>query len=195
MGLEALPARAGFLRHQTSVAHTCACMQAQTHMHAHKHTYAQTHMCTCTYTPCSFHMCVHAYTYMCMYATRGAGQLPALRAALSPQISAAKVLAYGETSCCRDGKPSKQAEESYAEGRVPAGRDHVRRSVIVEVSPRPRPGHRVRARLPGTSLVSFSRASGPWGPRTSEGAPRQKAAASGPSLWRRAGCGESAWIL
>ncbi|XP_023619079.1 C3 and PZP-like alpha-2-macroglobulin domain-containing protein 8, partial [Myotis lucifugus] len=49
----------------------------------------------------------------------------------------AKVLAYGETSCCRDGKPSKQAEESYAD-RVPAGRDHIRRSVIVEPEGAPR---------------------------------------------------------
>lgn len=79
-------------------------------------------------------MCVHVHTYMCMYVTRGAGQLPALRAALSTQISAAKVLAYGETSCCRDGKPSKQAEEGDADRRVPAGRDHIGRSVIVEVS-------------------------------------------------------------
>ncbi|XP_059552320.1 C3 and PZP-like alpha-2-macroglobulin domain-containing protein 8 [Myotis daubentonii] len=50
----------------------------------------------------------------------------------------AKVLAYGETSCCRDGKPSKQAEESYADRRVPAGRDHTRRSVMVEPEGAPR---------------------------------------------------------
>ncbi|XP_036271779.1 C3 and PZP-like alpha-2-macroglobulin domain-containing protein 8 [Pipistrellus kuhlii] len=50
----------------------------------------------------------------------------------------AKVLAYGETSCCRDGKPSRHSEESHADRRVPAGRDHLTRSVVVEPEGAPR---------------------------------------------------------
>ncbi|XP_027442385.2 C3 and PZP-like alpha-2-macroglobulin domain-containing protein 8 isoform X3 [Zalophus californianus] len=50
----------------------------------------------------------------------------------------AKALAYGETSCCRDGQPIKHFEESFADRRVPAGRDHIRRSVMVEPEGAPR---------------------------------------------------------
>ncbi|KAM7142499.1 C3 and PZP-like alpha-2-macroglobulin domain-containing protein 8 isoform 2-T2 [Molossus nigricans] len=50
----------------------------------------------------------------------------------------AKVLAYGETSCCRDGKSVKHTEENYADRRVPIGRDHLRRCVIVEPEGAPR---------------------------------------------------------
>ncbi|XP_039723675.1 C3 and PZP-like alpha-2-macroglobulin domain-containing protein 8 isoform X2 [Pteropus medius] len=44
----------------------------------------------------------------------------------------AKALAYGEISCCRDGKSIKHPEENYTDRRVPIGRDHIRRSVMVE---------------------------------------------------------------
>ncbi|XP_077715630.1 C3 and PZP-like alpha-2-macroglobulin domain-containing protein 8 isoform X3 [Canis aureus] len=50
----------------------------------------------------------------------------------------AKALAYGETSCCRDGQSVKHAEESFADRRVPTGRDHIRRSVMVEPEGAPR---------------------------------------------------------
>ncbi|KAF3829306.1 hypothetical protein GH733_003570 [Mirounga leonina] len=50
----------------------------------------------------------------------------------------AKALAYGETSCCRDGQSIKHLEESFADRRVPAGRDHIRRSVMVEPEGAPR---------------------------------------------------------
>nr|XP_025845483.1 C3 and PZP-like alpha-2-macroglobulin domain-containing protein 8 isoform X3 [Vulpes vulpes] len=50
----------------------------------------------------------------------------------------AKALAYGETSCCRDGQSIKHAEESFADRRVPTGRDHIRRSVMVEPEGAPR---------------------------------------------------------
>lgn len=87
----------------------------------------------------------HMHVHTCTPGTRGTGQLPALRAALSTHISAAKVLAYGETSCCRDGKSIKHTEENYIDRRVPIGRDHIRRSVVVEVSPCLHPRHLVRA--------------------------------------------------
>ncbi|XP_060152812.1 C3 and PZP-like alpha-2-macroglobulin domain-containing protein 8 isoform X2 [Globicephala melas] len=44
----------------------------------------------------------------------------------------AKALAYRETSCCRDGKSIRTPEENYADRRVPIGRDHIRRGVMVE---------------------------------------------------------------
>ncbi|XP_043767013.1 C3 and PZP-like alpha-2-macroglobulin domain-containing protein 8 isoform X2 [Cervus elaphus] len=50
----------------------------------------------------------------------------------------AKALAYRETSCCRDGKSVRPPEENYADRRVPIGRDHVRRSVMVEPEGAPR---------------------------------------------------------
>ncbi|XP_032990817.1 C3 and PZP-like alpha-2-macroglobulin domain-containing protein 8 isoform X1 [Rhinolophus ferrumequinum] len=45
----------------------------------------------------------------------------------------AKALAYGETSCCRDGKSIKHPEENYT-----VRRDHIRRSVVVEPEGAPR---------------------------------------------------------
>ncbi|XP_017906845.1 PREDICTED: C3 and PZP-like alpha-2-macroglobulin domain-containing protein 8 [Capra hircus] len=50
----------------------------------------------------------------------------------------AKALAYRETSCCRDGKSVRPPEENYADRRVPIGRDHIRRSVMVEPEGAPR---------------------------------------------------------
>ncbi|XP_062966135.1 LOW QUALITY PROTEIN: C3 and PZP-like alpha-2-macroglobulin domain-containing protein 8 [Cynocephalus volans] len=50
----------------------------------------------------------------------------------------AKALAYGDTSCCRDGKSTKHPEENYMDRRVPVGTDHVRRSVKVEPEGAPR---------------------------------------------------------
>uniref|UniRef100_A0A480DIY3 C3 and PZP-like alpha-2-macroglobulin domain-containing protein 8 n=2 Tax=Sus scrofa TaxID=9823 RepID=A0A480DIY3_PIG len=50
----------------------------------------------------------------------------------------AKALAYRETSCCRDGKSIRPLEENYADRRVPIGRDHIRRSVMVEPEGAPR---------------------------------------------------------
>ncbi|KAF4014391.1 hypothetical protein G4228_005781 [Cervus hanglu yarkandensis] len=50
----------------------------------------------------------------------------------------AKALAYRETSCCRDGKSVRPPEENHADRRVPIGRDHVRRSVMVEPEGAPR---------------------------------------------------------
>lgn len=103
---------------------------------------------------------------------------------LSSQISAAKALAYGETSCCRDGQSIKHAEESFADRRVPTGRDHIRRSVMVEVSPCPHQGHLAWARFhqpwtwagssggsAGWSMWSLPRAgAAPMGPALSPGA-------------------------
>ncbi|XP_073659112.1 C3 and PZP-like alpha-2-macroglobulin domain-containing protein 8 isoform X2 [Tursiops truncatus] len=50
----------------------------------------------------------------------------------------AKALAYRETSCCRDGKSIRTPEENYADRRVPIGRDHIRRGVMVEPEGAPR---------------------------------------------------------
>ncbi|XP_044109924.1 C3 and PZP-like alpha-2-macroglobulin domain-containing protein 8 isoform X6 [Neovison vison] len=50
----------------------------------------------------------------------------------------AKALAYGEASCCRDGKALRHLEESFGDRRVPAGRDHIKRSVTVEPEGAPR---------------------------------------------------------
>ncbi|XP_060000647.1 C3 and PZP-like alpha-2-macroglobulin domain-containing protein 8 isoform X4 [Lagenorhynchus albirostris] len=50
----------------------------------------------------------------------------------------AKALAYRETSCCRDGKSIRTLEENYADRRVPIGRDHIRRGVMVEPEGAPR---------------------------------------------------------
>ncbi|KAI4583733.1 hypothetical protein MJG53_007012 [Ovis ammon polii x Ovis aries] len=50
----------------------------------------------------------------------------------------AKALAYRETSCCRDGKSVRPPEENYVDRRVPIGRDHIRRSVMVEPEGAPR---------------------------------------------------------
>ncbi|TKC50091.1 hypothetical protein EI555_001173, partial [Monodon monoceros] len=50
----------------------------------------------------------------------------------------AKALAYRETSCCRDGKSVRTPEENYADRRVPIGRDHIRRGVMVEPEGAPR---------------------------------------------------------
>ncbi|XP_025771639.1 C3 and PZP-like alpha-2-macroglobulin domain-containing protein 8 [Puma concolor] len=44
----------------------------------------------------------------------------------------AKALAYGDTSCCRDGKSIRHLEDHFADRRGPTGRDHIRRSVMVE---------------------------------------------------------------
>ncbi|XP_007461165.1 PREDICTED: C3 and PZP-like alpha-2-macroglobulin domain-containing protein 8 [Lipotes vexillifer] len=49
----------------------------------------------------------------------------------------AKALAYRETSCCRDGKLVRPPE-TYADRRVPIGRDHIRRGVMVEPEGAPR---------------------------------------------------------
>ncbi|XP_008051737.1 C3 and PZP-like alpha-2-macroglobulin domain-containing protein 8, partial [Carlito syrichta] len=50
----------------------------------------------------------------------------------------AKALAYGDTSCCRDGRSSRHTEEQHGDRRVPMGTDHVRRSVMVEPEGVPR---------------------------------------------------------
>ncbi|XP_032170736.1 C3 and PZP-like alpha-2-macroglobulin domain-containing protein 8 isoform X4 [Mustela erminea] len=50
----------------------------------------------------------------------------------------AKALAYGEVSCCREGKALRHLEESFGDRRVPAGRDHIKRSVMVEPEGAPR---------------------------------------------------------
>ncbi|XP_006147251.1 C3 and PZP-like alpha-2-macroglobulin domain-containing protein 8 [Tupaia chinensis] len=50
----------------------------------------------------------------------------------------AKALAYEDASCCREAKPSKHPEESYADRRVPVGTDHVRLGVMVEPEGAPR---------------------------------------------------------
>ncbi|KAG3279981.1 C3 and PZP like, alpha-2-macroglobulin domain containing 8, partial [Ictidomys tridecemlineatus] len=50
----------------------------------------------------------------------------------------AKALAYGDAGCCRDGRPSRHAEDGPPDGRVPAGADHVRRSLTVEPEGAPR---------------------------------------------------------
>lgn len=147
----------------------------------------------------------HTHTCTCIYAHLvqrwGTGQLPVLRTVLSIHIFAAKALAYGEISCCRDGKSIKHPEENYTDRQVPIGRDHIRRSVMVEVSPHPCPGA-----LPGPDSLSAQpertvpSEPGPgripwplWGPGKVSGPPRQRIAASGSSLQHRASCGEVAW--
>ncbi|VFV36960.1 c3 and pzp-alpha-2-macroglobulin [Lynx pardinus] len=50
----------------------------------------------------------------------------------------AKALAYGDTSCCRDGKSIRHLEDHFADRRGPTGRDHIRRSVMVEPEGAPR---------------------------------------------------------
>ncbi|XP_047387857.1 C3 and PZP-like alpha-2-macroglobulin domain-containing protein 8 [Sciurus carolinensis] len=69
----------------------------------------------------------------------------------------AKALAFGDTGCCRDGRPSKHAEGAAPDRRVPAGTDQVRRSVTVEPEGAPRsytysaffcPGERVHISTP-----------------------------------------------
>ncbi|XP_053442153.1 C3 and PZP-like alpha-2-macroglobulin domain-containing protein 8 isoform X3 [Nycticebus coucang] len=50
----------------------------------------------------------------------------------------AKALAYGDTSCCRNGRPGKHPEENHTDRRIPTGMDHVRRSVMVEPEGVPR---------------------------------------------------------
>ncbi|XP_012664840.1 C3 and PZP-like alpha-2-macroglobulin domain-containing protein 8 [Otolemur garnettii] len=50
----------------------------------------------------------------------------------------AKALAYGDTSCCRNGRPGKHPAENHTDRRVPTGIDHVRRSVMVEPEGVPR---------------------------------------------------------
>ncbi|XP_048651313.1 C3 and PZP-like alpha-2-macroglobulin domain-containing protein 8, partial [Marmota marmota marmota] len=50
----------------------------------------------------------------------------------------AKALAYGDAGCCRDGRPSRHAEEGPPDRRVPAGADHIRRSLTVEPEGAPR---------------------------------------------------------
>lgn len=76
--------------------------------------------------------------------------------ALSPHVSAAKALAYGDADCCRAGKSIRHLEEQVAARRGPAGRDHIRRGVVVEVSPRAQPGH-----LPGADSISHEVGAGP----------------------------------
>lgn len=122
--------------HKCIHVHTaCTYIHAQTCTFILKCTYKCMHKHVCNL---STHMPMHMHTYICTYAHlvqgRGAGQLPVLRAALSTPISAAKAVAYGEGSCCRDGKSIKHPEENYTDRRVPVRRDHIRRSVVVEVS-------------------------------------------------------------
>nr|XP_026245668.1 C3 and PZP-like alpha-2-macroglobulin domain-containing protein 8 [Urocitellus parryii] len=50
----------------------------------------------------------------------------------------AKALAYGDAGCCGDGRPSRHAEDGPPDRRVPAGADHVRRSLTVEPEGAPR---------------------------------------------------------
>nr|XP_027788032.1 C3 and PZP-like alpha-2-macroglobulin domain-containing protein 8 [Marmota flaviventris] len=50
----------------------------------------------------------------------------------------AKALAYGDAGCCRDRRPSRHAEEGPPDRRVPAGADHIRRSLTVEPEGAPR---------------------------------------------------------
>lgn len=186
---------------------TCTCMHmytctmqipACTNMYMHTNISTQIHEQTCT---CS----LHTHTCTCIYAHLvqrwGTGQLPVLRTVLSIHIFAAKALAYGEISCCRDGKSIKHPEENYTDRQVPIGRDHIRRSVMVEVSPHPCPGA-----LPGPDSLSAQpertvpSEPGPgripwplWGPGKVSGPPRHRIAASGSSLQHRASCGEVAW--
>lgn len=123
-GLKPYPLEPG-----SNVAHTGACMHIQKYTRACTCTQVHTHNMQLSHV----RACAHIHVRACYKGSRAA---PALRAALSTPLSAAKVLAYGETCCCQDGAPGRHAEESCADGRVPAGRDHLRRSVVVEVSPR-----------------------------------------------------------
>lgn len=153
---------------------THACIYMQTHTMHTVHTCMHTHANICTthtvhacihnmhkYVPCTHvrtcmhthaHMCIcHTSTYACMHTwakgggrTASAGEGHVLRASTKYSNSTAKALAYRETSCCRDGKSIRPLEENYADRRVPIGRDHIRRSVMVEVSLCPHVRHLAR---------------------------------------------------
>lgn len=167
-------------------------------MHKHAHTnrqdiHAHSHACTRTHTQMhiraqtNVHICTLAQTYMylhvCTPETRvGTGQLPVLRAAPSTPISAAKALAYGEASCCRDGKSIKHPEENYT-----VRRDHIRRSVVVEVSPRPHPGRWTRAPFPEEFSGSVRQ-----GPSLSVGSLPEPRLGQPPWVPPRLGAGEGA---
>lgn len=195
MGLEALPARAGFLRCKTNVAHMCARMHVQTHTHA----CTQTRVCTDTQVHMHTHnvqlshvrACAHIHVHMCSKGDRTAPCSESRTehshlCSQSPGLRRDKLLPGREAQQTRRGEPRRQ------EGPHRAGPPQAQRDGRGEPTPSPRapwPG----LRFLGIPWFLSAGASGPSGPWSREGLPRQQTATSGPSPWHRAGRGESAW--